>query len=101
MTTRVYLVFGNLILSVEDESVTVADVGTVTMKLRNGMTANISNACILPESEVFIHAVRTGDSSGIRSDYEDAYKTHEVTSAALESAMNSTPVKLRLNRWNS
>ena len=101
MTTIVYSVFGNRIISVQDVSVTVADVGRVTMKLRNGIIANISNTCILPESEVFIHAVRTGDSSGIQSDYEDAYKTHEVTSAALESRKNTTPVKLRLNRWNS
>ncbi|WP_346267684.1 Gfo/Idh/MocA family oxidoreductase [Sporosarcina sp. E16_3] len=142
---EVYGVFGNQILSAQDKSVTVADVGTVTMKLSNGIIANITNTCILPESvgksgitlftdqgmldwtskrleittkdstseyidrvnpyqtesEVFIHAVRTGDSTRILSDYEDAYKTHEVTSAALESAMISTPVKLRLKGWNS
>jgi len=135
---EVYSVFGNHILSTQDESVTVADVGTVTMKLRNGIVANISNTCILPESvgksgitlftdqgmldwsskgleitikgstsnyidtvnpyqtesEVFINAVRTGDPSTILSDYGDAYKTHNVTSAALESAMKGTPIKL-------
>jgi len=135
---EVYSVFGNQILSAQDESVTVADVGTVTMKLRNGIVANISNTCILPESvgksgitlftnqgmldwsskgleitikgstsdyidtvnpyqtesEVFINAVRTGDPSKILSDYGDAYKTHKVTSAALESAMKGTPVKV-------
>ncbi len=135
---EVYSLFGSQILSTQDESVTVADVGTVTMKLRNGIVANISNTCILPENvgksgitlftdqgmldwsskrleltikggtseyidtvnpyltenEVFIHAVRTGDPSGILSDYEDAYKTHKVTSAALESAMNGYPVKM-------
>jgi len=135
---EVYAVFGNQILSAQDESVTVADVGTVTMKLHNGIVANISNTCILPESvgksgitlftdqgmldwsskrleitmkgltsdhidtvnpyqtesEVFINAVRTGDPSRILSDYEDAYKTHKVTLAALESAMKGSPVKL-------
>ncbi|MEK5069954.1 Gfo/Idh/MocA family protein [Sporosarcina sp. FSL K6-1508] len=135
---EVYSLFRNQNLSAQDKSVTVADVGTVTMKLCNGIVANISNTCILPEnvgksgitlftdqgmldwsskrleitrksltskyidkanpyqteSEVFIHAVRTGDSSGILSDYEDAYKTHEVTTAALQSAITSTPVKL-------
>lgn len=138
---EVYSVFGNHILSAQDESVTVADVGTVTMKLRNGIVANISNTCILPEnigksgitlftdqgmldwspkrlgitrkgetfeyidtvnpyqteSEVFINAVRTGDSSRILSDYEDAYKTHKVTLAALESAMKGSPVKLSMH----
>lgn len=135
---EVYAVFGNQILSAKDKSVTVADVGTVTLKLHNGIVANISNTCILPESvgksgitlftdqgmldwsskrleitmkgltsdyidtvnpyqiesEVFINAVRTGDSSRVLSDYEDAYKTHKVTLAALESAMKGSPVKL-------
>ncbi|WP_399632097.1 Gfo/Idh/MocA family protein [Sporosarcina sp. SG10008] len=135
---EVYAVFGSQILSTQDESVTVADVGTVTMKLRNGIVANISNTCILPESvgksgitlftnqgmvdwspkrleikmkgstadyidtvnpyqtenEVFINAVRTGDPSRILSDYGDAYKTHKVTTAALESAIKGSPVKL-------
>ena len=137
---EVYSVFGNNILSAKDESVTVADVGTVSLKLRNGIVANISNTCILPdavgksgitlftdkglfdwtpgrlemtlvgeklevldsinpyqtESEAFIHAVRTGDRSGILSDYEDSFKTHQVTCAALESAMKNTSVKLSL-----
>ena len=137
---EVYAAFGNRILSVRDESMSVADVGTVTLKLRNGLVANISNTCILPEniektgislftdqgmldwtpkhlkisgtasisevidltnpyqteSEVFINAIRTGDSSGILSDYGDAYKTHQVTLAALESAMKGSPIKLDL-----
>ncbi len=137
---EVYAAFGNRILSAKDESVSVADVGTVTMRLRNGIVANISNTCILPEnigktgitlftdqgmldwtpnylkisgtssksevidvtnpyqteSEVFINAIRTGDSSVILSDYEDAYQTHRVTVAALESAMKGSSIKLDL-----
>ena len=137
---EVHSVFGSNILSAQDKSVTVADVGTVTMKLSNGIVANISNTCILPnsigktgislytdqglfdwspgrlkvktakeefeildsinpyqtESEAFIHAVRTGDRSGILSDYEDSFKTHQVTCAALESAIKNTSVKLKL-----
>ena len=137
---EVYAAYGNRILSDQDKSITVADVGTVTMKLRNGIVANISNTCILPEgigktgitlftdkgmldwtpkrleyknsgalsefidvvnpyqleNAVFINAVRTGDSSGILSDYEDAYQTHRVTLAALESAMKDSPIKLNL-----
>lgn len=137
---EVQAVFAGNILAKKDKSVTVADVGTVTMKLRNGIIANISNTCILPdsmgktgislytdqglfdwspgclavtavgekfeildsinpyqtESEAFIHAVRTGERSGILSDYEDSFKTHQVTSAALESAIKNTSVKLNL-----
>lgn len=119
--------------------VTVADVGTVTMKLKNGIVVSLSNTCILPnglskvgmsiytdhgmldwqpdhvsitelscskeekldsdnpyikESEAFIHAVRTGDTSNILSDYFDAYETHKVTFAALESSRTGLPVKL-------
>lgn len=47
------------------------------------------------ENEAFIHAVRTGDPSQIRSNYSDAYPTHEVTYAALESARIGLPVKLK------
>ncbi|SDD14036.1 Predicted dehydrogenase [Paenibacillus sp. UNCCL117] len=46
------------------------------------------------ESEAFLHAVRTGDSSRIRSDYADALRTQQVTCAALESAASGLPVKL-------
>ena len=136
---EVNAVFGSQILSARDESVTVADVGTVTMKLHNGIIANLSNTCILPESvdktgitlftdqgivdwspkhlkvsgidsttkfvdianpyqtesEVFIHAIRTGDSTRILSNYEDAYQTHKVTLAALESAVTGSSVKVK------
>ncbi len=135
---EVSAVFGNRILSAQDESLTVADVGTVTMKLHNGIVANLSNTCILPESvdktgitlfsdqgivdwspkylkvsgtdstttfvditnpyqtesEVFINAIRTGDSSGILSDYEDAYRTHKIMLAALESELTGSSVKV-------
>lgn len=46
------------------------------------------------ESEVFIHALRTGDTSGILSDYADAVRTQRVTTAALESAISGMPVKI-------
>ncbi|WP_313892295.1 Gfo/Idh/MocA family oxidoreductase [Psychrobacillus sp.] len=135
---EVYAVFGNRILSAQDESITVADVGTVTMKLRSGVVANISNTCILPENiektgislftdkgmlewtpnrleltksgeksefidvvnpyerenAVFINAVRTGNTLGILSDYEDAYETHKATLAALESNLKGSSIKL-------
>jgi predicted dehydrogenase len=46
--------------------------------------------------EAFIHAIRTGDRSVIRSDYFDALKTTEVTLGANESARTGRPVKMKL-----
>jgi len=46
--------------------------------------------------EAFIHAVRTGDRSVIRSDYFDALKTTEVTLGANESARTGKPVEMKL-----
>ena len=49
---------------------------------------------ILMENEAFINAVRTGDSSGIRSDYEDAVKTLAVSLACNESADANSPIAI-------
>ncbi len=46
------------------------------------------------ENEAFLHAVRTGDASRIRSTYEDAWLTHRVTMAANESASTGLPVMI-------
>jgi predicted dehydrogenase len=45
--------------------------------------------------QAFIHAVRTGDRSVIRSDYADALKTTEVTLGANESARTGKPVEMK------
>jgi len=45
------------------------------------------------ETEAFLHAVRTGDVSRIRSDYADAYRTQAVTHAANISAETGLPAK--------
>ncbi|WP_306452987.1 hypothetical protein [Terribacillus saccharophilus] len=131
--------YGNQIQHNKHDNVTVPDIGTVSLRLQNGVIANLSNTCILPsgmvdvglkfytdegmldwqgdkleidqegiktmykdtdnpyvrENEAFIHAVRTGDTSKIRSDYSDAYQTHKVTYAALESAKSGVPVNLK------
>ncbi len=47
------------------------------------------------ENEAFLHAVRTGDVSRIRSDYADAYRTQAVTAAANVSAETGLPVKVQ------
>lgn len=46
------------------------------------------------EDLAFLHAVRTGDASGIRSTYADALKTHEIGVAANVSAATGKPVRL-------
>lgn len=48
------------------------------------------------EHAAFLHAVRTGDRSQIRSPYEDALRTQAVTVAAVRSAETGQPVKLNL-----
>ncbi|UQZ85806.1 putative oxidoreductase YcjS [Paenibacillus konkukensis] len=44
--------------------------------------------------EAFLHAVRTGDTSGILSPYEDAVKTQAIAVAALRSAQAGAPIRL-------
>ncbi|WP_337589406.1 Gfo/Idh/MocA family oxidoreductase [Paenibacillus contaminans] len=135
--TEAYAAFAQRSMHEKVEGVTVADVGTVTLKLCNGMVATVSNTCLLPvghttgldlytdrgimeirstgmkaierertteyrnmkdpfqlENEAFIHAVRTGDTSGILSDYADSAKTHAVTMAANESAETGRAVTI-------
>lgn len=134
---EVYAAYSLRVMGEKVEGTDVPDVGTVTLKLANGMVATISNTCMMPighrvgldvytdkgvlelrsdalreltsegtrtypneanpyflEDEAFVHALRTGDSSRIRSDYEDSLRTHEVTIAANESAASGTPVSL-------
>jgi myo-inositol 2-dehydrogenase/D-chiro-inositol 1-dehydrogenase len=135
---EVYAVFANRVMHERMEGVTVPDVGSVVLRLRNGAVATISNTCLLPgdaggvnlsfyteegridwkpnevvaigggnrsvftggadpyrlENEAFIHAVRTGDASRIRSDYADAFRTQQVTCAATVSAGTGVPVKI-------
>jgi predicted dehydrogenase len=135
---EVYAVYGNRSIGQMYDHVTVPDVGTVTLKMKNGVVANLSNTCVLPngdckvgldfyhnkgilhidrngleksaegvrtiwtdtvdpyvkENEAFIHAVQTGDASRILSDYRDAFRTQEVTVAALQSAQTGKPVTI-------
>jgi predicted dehydrogenase len=44
------------------------------------------------QDTAFVHAVRSGDRSGIRSDYADALRTHAVSMAIVESARSGSPV---------
>lgn len=135
--TEVYAAYSEGILTKQDSNANVADAGSVTLKLDNGIIATISNTCILPagehvglhiytdagkleighsgvkditthsttdyhnrsnayekEATAFLHAVRTGDGSLIRSTYADAYRTHQVTIAANQSATSGQVIKL-------
>lgn len=46
------------------------------------------------ENEAFLHAVRTGDTSGILSTYEDAWHTQQVTDAIMRSIESKKPIRL-------
>ncbi|MCL6573802.1 MAG: Gfo/Idh/MocA family oxidoreductase [Bacillus sp. (in: Bacteria)] len=136
---EVYAVFGNRIMNKKYDGVTVPDIGSVTLKMKSGVIANLSNTCILPNNEfkmgldffhdkgilhinqdglekriqgvktgwsdmvnpyikenvAFIDAVRTGDTSSILSDYQDAYRTQEITVAAMKSAKMGKLLKLK------
>jgi predicted dehydrogenase len=48
----------------------------------------------LLESRAFVEAVRKGDQDLVRSDYDDAAKTHEVVMSAIGSAEMREPVRL-------
>jgi predicted dehydrogenase len=52
------------------------------------------------QDDAFVEAVRSGDWSGIRSTYEDALETAEVTLAAHESAVSGKPVTITGSRGN-
>ncbi|SFQ32515.1 Gfo/Idh/MocA family protein [Salibacterium halotolerans] len=45
---QVYAVFANTVLEKREDHVSIADVGTVTLTLENGIIANLSNTCVLP-----------------------------------------------------
>jgi len=49
---------------------------------------------MLEENRAFINAIKSGDSSGIRSTYEDAVKTLATTLACNESANTGQPVEV-------
>ncbi|GKU82902.1 Gfo/Idh/MocA family protein [Niallia sp. NCCP-28] len=132
---EVYAAYSSQIMQNKVEGTSVSDVGSVTMKLKSGAIATISNTCILPasnkaglelytdqgiielhndrireikanqtreykeqlnpyitENSIFLHAVKTGDSSNILSSYQDAAQTHQVTFAANQSAASGKPV---------
>ncbi|MCQ4088551.1 Gfo/Idh/MocA family oxidoreductase [Saccharibacillus sp. JS10] len=135
---EVHAVYASRFPEEEWENTNVHDIGTVTLKMKTGAVATISNTCVLPsgvgkaglsfytreglwewttghlkvtkineenvfaeesnpyfrQTKAFLHALRTGDRSGILSDYADACKTQEVTFAALQSALSGRSIKL-------
>lgn len=62
----------------------------------NGVSTSYSSTDnpYVAETLAFLHAVRTGDASRIRSDYADAVRTQAVTCAALESSLTGQSVRI-------
>jgi len=81
------VILRDMMLRISFESITVSPEGAAEIPLpERGMSIQ----------EAFIHAVRTGDRSVIRSDYADALKTAEVTLGANQSAQTGKPVQMTL-----
>jgi len=70
---EVYAAYGQRQLHIEDPEADVADIGSVTLKLKNGSIATISNTCILPVGyEVGLHLyTNTGKLELSMSDLKD------------------------------
>jgi len=82
------IILKDMLLRVSFTEVKVQPEGAATIELP-APRMNIDQA--------FIHAVRTGDRSVIRSPYDDALKTAEVTLGALKSAKTGKPVDMKLS----
>ncbi|WP_058300256.1 Gfo/Idh/MocA family protein [Gorillibacterium timonense] len=80
------------VIELRDSSMTVLEEGRKTELRYDGQAFR-------KENEAFIHALRTGDRSLIRSDYADALKTFELTLAANWSARTGKPVRLEEKGW--
>ncbi len=79
------IILHEMMLRISFDTISVSPEGAARIELpQAGM--NVQQA--------FIHAVRTGDRSVIRSDYADALKTTEVTLGANESARTGKPVQM-------
>lgn len=72
--------------------------GDVLRDIRQGQTVEYRSQSdpYVAENKVFIHALLTGDVSGIRSSYADAVHTHDISIAANTSAETGLPVKVRV-----
>jgi len=81
------IILKDMLLRIGYREVTVLPEGAATVELP---------AAGMDLDEAFIHAIRTGDRSVIRSDYDDALKTTEVTLGANQSAETGKPVEMKL-----
>jgi predicted dehydrogenase len=81
------IILKDMMLRTNFSQITVSPEGAATIPLpEQGMSIQ----------QAFIHAIRTGDRSVIRSDYSDALKTTEVTLGANESAKTGKAVEMKL-----
>jgi len=82
------------VVELRDSSLTVLEDGRKLEQRHDGQA-------LRKENEAFVHALRTGDRSRIRSDYADALKTFELTLAANWSARTGQPVIIEEKGWRS
>lgn len=75
----------DMVVEITSREVTVMEKGRTTTTRHEG-------SAFEAEDQAFVHAVETGDPSGIRSDYDDAVKTLAVSLAAEESIASRKPV---------
>lgn len=81
------VVLRDMMLRIAFDGITVSPEGAAEVPLRPAE---------MDIDAAFVHAVRTGDRSVIRSDYYDALKSTEVTLAANEAAETGKPVAMKL-----
>jgi len=75
----------------------VLEIGHSGLKeIAAGRTTEYSNVVdpYVLENEAFIHALKTGDTSGIRSTYADAWRSQQIAIAANQSAATGKPIIL-------
>ncbi|WP_438435175.1 Gfo/Idh/MocA family protein [Gorillibacterium sp. sgz500922] len=82
------------VIELRDTLVTVLENGRKLEQRHDGQA-------LRKENEAFVHALRTGDRSRIRSDYADALKTFELTLAANRSARTGKPVTIAEKGWRT
>ncbi len=107
--TEVYACYGEGIIQQRVEGATIADVGTINFKLKNGSVANISNTCVLPFVEriglelytdkgllkITTSGLQEKDRAGTR-DYEaiaDPFLTEDQ--AFIEAVRTSNPTSIK------
>jgi predicted dehydrogenase len=89
LSSYVHVVARDLVLAASAGSLIVLRRGEERREVQVPAERDESNFQL---NAAFIHAVETGDRSGIRSPYSDSLRTHAVTMGAVQSARERRPV---------